>query len=112
MPMFSPVRLVLQIACASLVAAASPAVHPALQSQGVSLTLASPRIESDDAFLWTLPFTLTNSGASGLYSDSLTCDIERLDPGLPEGARRSTVALSGAVRLAATVSAGDNAAFE
>ena len=102
------------MACASLVMAASPGAPLAApaQDQGMSLALASPSVESDDDFLWLLSFTLTNSGSSGLYSDSLSCEIERLDPGLPEGARRSTLSLTSAIRLAATVSAGDNAVFE
>ena len=76
-------------------------------AQGLELKLGSPMIRSDDDFLWTLQFTLANTGATGLYSDSLICDVESLDPGVVDAARHTRVNLSSVAKLVATVSAGD-----
>ena len=103
--------LLLAAAIAALApAAASAAAAPA--PPGIELRLETGTIVADEDFLWPLRFVIVNHAASGLYSDSLLCEIESLDPGLPESARHSLVRLTGAVRLAATVGAEDSGHFE
>ena len=94
-------------AAGSAPAAPTPATDP-----GIEVRLETGRIVADEDFMWPLSFVVLNRAASGLYSDSLLCEIESLDPGLPESARHSLVRLNGAVRLVATVGAGDSGHFE
>ncbi|HEX9418215.1 MAG TPA: hypothetical protein VGA81_04120, partial [Methylomirabilota bacterium] len=119
MPVLRPATLVtvtvaaLALSAARGAAADRPAsAGPASSRDHFSLVLESPNLVSDDAFMWVLRFKLVNSGDVGLYSDSLMCDVERLDPGLPERARRASLPLLGAARVAATVSGADSSIFE
>ncbi|HTM57118.1 MAG TPA: dienelactone hydrolase family protein, partial [Candidatus Udaeobacter sp.] len=78
---------------------------------GVQLRLETPTVQADNDFLWTLSFTVANTGPTGLYFDSLYCDVESLDPGVADAKRHTRLNLSGAARLIPTVSAGDVAHF-
>jgi dipeptidyl aminopeptidase/acylaminoacyl peptidase len=67
-------------------------------------------IEADDQLQWSIPLQVQNRFPVGVYIDSLTCEVENLDPGEPPSARRSMLELSHIVREA-SASAGESHAF-
>src|SRR6267378_1863701 len=122
-PLIRPLRAAVWIGAvgAAIAGLVSPCVAdgaPPARAAGAAkaadfkIALGVSSVVASDAFMWTLPIEIMNSGATGLYSDSLNCDIERLDPGLPERARHSMLPLWNTPRLAPAVSAGETSNLE
>jgi pimeloyl-ACP methyl ester carboxylesterase len=76
------------------------------------LECVAPRVEATDDLIWNVPFSLANYGEHGIYSDSMTCDIEDLDPGITHGPRHSRVAIATIGRLVSALSVGDSTVFQ
>jgi dienelactone hydrolase len=98
---------------ALLVVGTSPAARAA-EAAGPAPQLFSPmsQIEATDEFVWNLPFTLRNLTEHGLYSDSLMCDVDDLDPGQTRAPRHSHFAVPAILQLIQTMSAGDSSIFQ
>ena len=88
-------------------AAAKPAASPIR----ARLECTAPRVEATDDFIWNVPFALANYSDRGIYSDSMVCMIEDLDPGLTHAPRASRVVTTMG-RVASSLSAGDSTVFQ
>src|SRR5262245_55537340 len=92
--------------CSSVVlatAAAPTAPASAAPARGgASLRLLDSTVVAGDDFLWPIRLVIINQGDTGLYTDSLVCAIENLDPGIRESDRHRSVPLPAAAKLAAS----------
>lgn len=87
-----------------------------LLSPGILYAAAAPEmrskadsIETSEGISWVTELMVVNSLDTGLYYDSLRCDIENLDPPAMGGGTRTTMALDFLWRRAQTsVSAGES----
>jgi len=86
-------------------AADAPAAQPVLVA-------GSNQVEASDDFTWTVPFTLRNPTDRGLYSDSLMCDLDDLDPGQTRAPRHTHFVVPAILQLIRTMSAGDSSIFQ
>jgi dienelactone hydrolase len=91
-----------------------PHAARAADALGPAPQLFSPvsQIEATDDFVWNLPFTLRNATDRGLYSDSLMCDVDDLDPGQTRASRHAHFAVPAILQLIQTMSAGDSSIFQ
>ncbi len=89
-------------------ATATPAASSPIRAR---LECTTPRVEATDDFIWNVPFALANYSDRGIYSDSMTCEIEDLDPGLTHAPRISR-AVTTMGRIASSLSAGDSTVFQ
>lgn len=82
--------------------------HPRLR-----LALANAgRLEANDQFNWDLSLRLVNGLDVGIYSDSVTCVFEDLDPGETRAPRRRPLTVGALARILGSISAGDSASVE
>src|SRR5262245_10943252 len=123
-PIFLAVASLLAVATAAAPEAKRPprAGHPAARgsaSRGAAAGPPSRRstdpaafaavdsvVEVDEDFNWRVPLRFTNPGETGLYPDSLTCDVEDLDPGETRGPRTAHLDLRVITRLVGPIAAG------
>jgi pimeloyl-ACP methyl ester carboxylesterase len=71
-----------------------------------------PTIDTGADFAWSVTLHIQNPASMGLYVDSLSCDIEDLDPGETHAGRHTTVNLTPLIQLIHSVPAEDSTVFE
>jgi pimeloyl-ACP methyl ester carboxylesterase len=74
-------------------------------SDSTRLTSEEPEILTDAEFNWVVTLQVTNGLESGLYLDSLFCDIEDLDPGETRADRRTRLDLRSLSQLSPAIPA-------
>jgi predicted esterase len=80
---------------------------------GPAPRLLSPaRIEATEDLAWNLDFKLINDLDTGVYADSLVCDVEDLDPGETRELRRQSFLAPAVPKLMPSVSAHDSGGFQ
>ena len=77
-------------------------------SDGPTLTLAEPRIQSDELSLWSSTLKILNPTENGLYVDSARCVVEDLDPGVTGNPKTCAVHMTGFRLLIPSLSAGES----
>jgi dienelactone hydrolase len=96
---------------ATLALGAGPAPVRA-RSQEPRLTVESSRIQAGPEWTWNSSFQVHNPYETGLYLDSLGCEVEDLDPGETHAPRKTHLDLSNLMKLVSPVPARESASFQ
>ncbi len=72
------------------------------------LVAESDTIETGADFSWNVMFDIQNATDSGLYLDSLRCEVDDLDEGATDAPRHLSIDLSRLAKLSPTISAQSN----
>jgi pimeloyl-ACP methyl ester carboxylesterase len=105
------VKLLLALAILALPAAVLGSETAPPSDRSVELSSTASSFEADDDLMWGPSFRLSNHSALGLYADSMSYDIEILDPGVSPVPRHSRQRIPTAT-LVKSVSGGDEAQFQ
>jgi len=77
-----------------------------------SFEVAQQDLETSDANSWTVPLTIRNTTAGGVYLDSAYVEVESLDPGETRTPRLTKVSLPAFPRMMPSISAGESGTFD
>ena len=106
-----PTSAAMNSAPSAATAVATGAAKPADNSSDAKLPDAarlvaeSDTIETGADFNWNVMFDIQNPTASGLYLDSLRCEVDDLDEGESDAPRHVSIDLTRLAKLAPTISA-------
>ncbi len=103
----APLPILLVTALMLLPEGAAPAPAP-----GPRLTIPVARLQASDPQTWNVPFVVENTWSTGLYVDSMVCEVENLDAGETRAPRRTRFPLLAAAKLLPSMSAGDHRQFQ
>ena len=100
-----------------LVLLALPGAAPPACAQGPGgatpeFVALEPAVPTSEDLHWEVRFTLRNPLPTGLYMDSLWCDVEDLDPGQTRTPRVTRMDMQQLLGLVADLSPGEGTAFQ
>jgi pimeloyl-ACP methyl ester carboxylesterase len=81
---------------------------PAPATEAVRIVLPE-EVAASDRFTWSFPVRVVNGMETGLYTDSLICTVEDLDPGRTRAGRTQRLVLNPSIRSLKAVSRLDSA---
>ena len=118
-------RLALTLVCAAALAAApvaaktAPATNAKTASKAASKPADPARVyplgahpETGADLDWSISLEVTNPGGTGLYLDSLWCEVQDLDPGETRAERNTRIDLSGVLKMLSSIPAQDSTVFQ
>jgi len=85
--------------------APTAAAASAKQKNFAKFTAQSDTVETDADLSWNVMFEILNQADTGLYLDSLRCEVDDLDEGKTDAPRHTSLDLTRLVRLSPTISA-------
>ena len=109
MKRFATVLVTLMLAATAALARTEAPKKPADPAR---LVPADSTVETGADFNWTVTLTIENPAPTGLYLDSLFCEVSDLDPGETGEPRTSRIDLTGLVRIAPTLGSEGSNVFQ